>query len=520
MNGVLGTWELLTNVNQAIYFNNYDTASIVIVNLCNRGNRTANISIAISSSLSDPSNAEWIVFNQLLSPKDTFEKLGVAVSPGKYVVVRSSSSDVNAVCYGLTNSNSPVSGIAQNLGLSPTWVTDTALPLVFAGDPNTAIQLAATDPEGGSLTYALTSGSLQGLSLTSAGLISGTASTTGYSSGVPDSTSTATISAIDVNGRETPRTFNITRRWRDGTSAGQAAVSAAAIRAMTGTTTNGQYWIQPLGSPSAQQVFCIMDNSIGDGGGWMAAFNILSTTNAGVPGGAADWNNVDFWDTRDNTFNTGSGLTASFKNNVYGYAPTRKLNIVLHNISNTSFRGFGQYDLLSGVAGNTLFQLCGGGVGQNVVIDDRVASGPRTAGSAANASGTIRNVNRSMNEFGDLFIDGQNSAYPLVFRQRQPFESSGGYFYNSVRIATKLGDGNMTYGHTFAGIGGTHEHSGWRGDFAMAPVSAYCDNPQSYGDRTTGVNMTEYIGFSYPYSTSCTTNTNGQFNVGYGVFVK
>lgn len=522
MNGVLGTWDLLPNINQAVYFNNYDTASIVVINLCNRSNQVATIRIAVSTSATAPTNAEWIEFNTGISPKDAYEKTGIAVSPGRYVVVRSDIASVNAVCYGVTNRSTAIAGIAQNLGTAPAWVTSEALPTVFAGDSRTSIQLAATDPEGESLTYSLTSGSLTGMTLSSTGLISGTPAVTGYFSGIPDATSTATITATDSRNQSTARTFSITRRWRDGTSSGQAAVSAEAIKAMTGTTTNGQYWIQPVGAPSAQQVFCIMDNTVGDNGGWMAAFNILSTTNSGIPGGAADWYNVDFWDTRDNTFNTGSGLTTNFKNNLYGYAPVRKMNFVLHNISNTSFRGFGQYDLLSGISGNTLFQLCGGGVGQNVVIDDRIASGARTAGSAANASGCVRNNNRSMNEFGDLFIDGQNSAYPLVFRQRQPFESSGGYLYNSVRIATKLGDGNMTYGHTFAGIGGTHEHSGWKGDFAMAPVSPYCDNPQSYGDRTSGVNMTSYSGFSYPYETTCTNYLSGpgQLNVGYGVFIK
>ncbi len=522
MNGVLGTWTLLSNINQAIYYNNYDTASVVIVNLCNRGNQTTNVRIAVSSSPTAPSAAEWFVYNVEVLPKEAYEKSGIIISPGKYIVVRSTSADVTAVCYGITNSNATPAGIGQNLGTAPTWSTAEALPIVYAGDSRTSIQLSATDEEGEAITYSLTSGSLQGMTLSSTGLLSGTPSVTGYVSGVADATSTATITATDSRNLSTARTFSITRRWRDGTSSGQAAVSAEAIKAMTGTTSNGQYWIQPVGAPTAQQVFCIMDNSIGDSGGWMAAFNIISTSNSGIPSGAADWNNVDFWDTRDNTFNTGSGLTTNFKNNLYGYSPVRKVNILLHNISNSSFRGYGQYDLLSGVSGNTLFQLCGGGIGVNVSIDNRIASGARTAGSGNNASGCVRNTNRNQSEFGDLFIDGQNSAAPLVFRQRDPWESSGGYFYNSVRIATKLGDGNGTYGHTFAGIGGTHEHSGWRGDFAMAPVSPYCDNPQSYGDRTDGVNMTSYPNMSFPYSTSCTNYTGGpgQLNVGYGVFIK
>ena len=521
MNGVLGTVDLLPNISQAVYFNNYDTASIVVINVCNRGTTTTSVSLAVSVSATNPSNAEWIEFNLGLSPNNTLERTGIAISPGRYLVVRSSNANVNAVCYGVTNGTTALAGIGQNLGTAPTWVSDNPLPTVFAGDPNTSIQLSATDTEGESLTYSLTSGSLQGLSLSPAGLISGTASVTGYSSGVPDSTATANITVTDSRNNSTIRAFNIVRRWRDGSSSGQAAQSAEAIKAMTNTTTNAQYWIQPVGAPTAQQVFCIMDNSIGDSGGWMAAFNILSNTISGMPGGAADWGNADFWDTRDNTFNTGSGLTANFKNNLYGYFGVRRINFVLHNISNTSFRGFGQYNLLSSLAGRTLFQFCGGGIAP-ASTDNVVASGARTAGSAVGASGTVRNTNRGQTEYGDIFVDGQNSAWPLVFRQRGPWDSSGGPLNNAVRIATTIGIGNKSYGHTFAGIGGMHEHSGWKGDFAMAPISPYCDNPQSYGDRTSGINMSEFIPFSYPYSTSCTNYTGGpgQLNVGYGVFVK
>ncbi len=520
--GILGTWDLISNVPQAIAVNDRSLACAVIINVCNRGGANALISIAISSNSTSPTDAEWIEWNTLLTPKNTLERQGIMVPAGKYVIVRSNQSSVNSVVYGVQNGDPiTVAGITQNIGVPPAWVTSAALPTIYAGDPTTAIQLSASDVEGQPITYTLTSGSLSGMTLSTDGLISGTPSVTGYYSGIPDDTSvTATITATDSTNLSTARVFNITRRWRDGTSSGQAAVNAESIKAMTGTSTNGQYWIQPLGAPSAQQVFCIMDNSIGDSGGWMSAFNILSTTNSGIPGGAADWYNTQFWDDQNGTFNTGSTLTANFKNNVYGYAPAKKVNFLLHNVSATSFRGYGYYTLTSGIAGNSLYQLCSGGTNTNVLIDNRIASGSRTAGSATGASGCVRNTLRPQSEYGDLFIDGQNAGSKLVFRQRDPWESTGGYVYNSVRIATTLGDGNSTYGHTFAGIGGTHENSGWKADFALAPVSPYCDNPQSYGDRSTGVNLTEITGWSYPYSTTCTTNTNGQLNVGYGVFIK
>lgn len=53
----------------------------------------------------------------------------------------------------------------------------------------------------------------------------------------------------------------------DGSSSDRAAESAAAIKSLTGTNTNGVYWIN-LPTVGPTQIFCIMDSAI-DGGGWM-----------------------------------------------------------------------------------------------------------------------------------------------------------------------------------------------------------------------------------------------------------
>jgi hypothetical protein len=53
---------------------------------------------------------------------------------------------------------------------------------------------------------------------------------------------------------------------QDGSSFANAGTSAAAIKSLTGTTTNGFYWILVDGTPT--QVWCDMNN---DGGGWMLA---------------------------------------------------------------------------------------------------------------------------------------------------------------------------------------------------------------------------------------------------------
>lgn len=53
---------------------------------------------------------------------------------------------------------------------------------------------------------------------------------------------------------------------QDGSSYNNAALSASAIKTLTGTTTNGFYWIVIDGVPT--NVWCDMNN---DGGGWMLA---------------------------------------------------------------------------------------------------------------------------------------------------------------------------------------------------------------------------------------------------------
>jgi hypothetical protein len=61
----------------------------------------------------------------------------------------------------------------------------------------------------------------------------------------------------------------------DGSTQALAATSALAIKTLTGTNTDGMYWI--LLNGVATQTYCIM-NSAADGGGWMLA---MKATNSG-----------------------------------------------------------------------------------------------------------------------------------------------------------------------------------------------------------------------------------------------
>jgi hypothetical protein len=140
------------------------------------------------------------------------------------------------------------------------------------------VSITTQNPNTVTTTYAVSSGSLpSGMTLSSStGVISGTPSTTGYNvSGV---TSSFDITATNSVGVASVRTFSITRRWNDGSSAAYAAPNALAIKTLTGTTTIGYYWIKPTDYSTALQVHCDMSNS---GGGWM----LMSFTGTDQPNG-------------------------------------------------------------------------------------------------------------------------------------------------------------------------------------------------------------------------------------------
>lgn len=74
--------------------------------------------------------------------------------------------------------------------------------------------------------------------------------------------------------------------WKaDGSTAEKAATSALAIKALTGTNTDGNYWIKD-NNGVARQLYCIM--SVG-GGGWMRMnANTVNTFN--IINGSGSWN--------------------------------------------------------------------------------------------------------------------------------------------------------------------------------------------------------------------------------------
>ena len=179
---------------------------------------------------------------------------------------------------------------AFNVNASPAFSTPAGtVATIDDTDTGTHATLAATDPEGTAVTFSGSPGG--GLSLASNGVISGNPTD------VTNSTTLSfTATATDAEGASTQRSFNIiVNPVIDGSTEAKAATSAAAIKTLTGTTTNGVYWIKPSGVSNAYQAYCNMNI----GGGVILAAKIDD-------GSSSYWHyNSNLW-TSNNNYNTGS----------------------------------------------------------------------------------------------------------------------------------------------------------------------------------------------------------------------
>lgn len=73
----------------------------------------------------------------------------------------------------------------------------------------------------------------------------------------------------------------------DGSTPEKAAISAKAIKTLTGTTTNGYYWIRPEGYITPKYIYCDMNTN---GGGWMLMSWISPTTQRNTHVADAEYN--------------------------------------------------------------------------------------------------------------------------------------------------------------------------------------------------------------------------------------
>jgi len=157
-------------------------------------------------------------YNSLVQLTVTFSNLSVAYEPYDIKVINPSN------LFGLLPD-------AFYINDNPVWSTSAGSLGTFNSGSSVSLQLSVTDDESNSLTYTVSSGSLPGgLSLSSAGLISGTIVAT-------SGTSSFTVSVSDGNNPSQTRSFSITCLAPVVTGGTLTSDSTYYYRAFTGSGT-------------------------------------------------------------------------------------------------------------------------------------------------------------------------------------------------------------------------------------------------------------------------------------------
>ena len=177
---------------------------------------------------------------------------------------------------------------ALDAGGSPTWNTASGtIATITDASTGTHATVSATDPDGQAIIYSETGGTV--LSTNNLSLNSSTGAISGDPTNVNNSTThTFTLRASDGT-NFTDRSFNIiVNPALDGSSSARAGTNALAIKNLTGTTTDGLYWINlPSG---AKQMYCDMNT---DGGGWMLTYQIDADGQSSCENGTWDFYILD-----------------------------------------------------------------------------------------------------------------------------------------------------------------------------------------------------------------------------------
>lgn len=101
--GRLGTSDLTAGLLTTVYTCPSDKFTVASISVCNRGTQPTTIRLAIAT-LTTPTNAEYIEFDTELLPKNVLERTGIMLSGDQKLVIRSSTSTVSAVAFGIETS--------------------------------------------------------------------------------------------------------------------------------------------------------------------------------------------------------------------------------------------------------------------------------------------------------------------------------------------------------------------------------------------------------------------------------
>lgn len=96
--------QLGATTNTTVYIVPTGYYSVFNVSMTNTSASSVTIRLAIAST-STPSAAEWIEYDTVIVPKGVFERTGLVLDAGKYVVAyASTASAVNVTVYGIETS--------------------------------------------------------------------------------------------------------------------------------------------------------------------------------------------------------------------------------------------------------------------------------------------------------------------------------------------------------------------------------------------------------------------------------